>query len=87
MSLHDYWKSHGLDYMDLAWTIWAFAGKVMSPLFNTLSSFVTAFLRRSRHLLISWLQSLSTVILAPKKIKSVTVSNFPPPIWREVMGP
>ena len=72
--------------MDLAWTIWTFVGKVMSPLFNTLSSFVTAFLPRSRCLLISWLQSLSTVILAPKKIKSVTVSNFPPPIWREVMG-
>ena len=64
-----------------------FVGKVMSLLFNMLSRFVLAFLPGSRHLLISWLQSLSTVILAPKKIKSVTVSNFPPPIWREVMGP
>ena len=87
MSLHDYWKNHSLDYMDLAWTIWAFAGKVMSPLFNTLSSFVTAFLRRSRHLLISWLQSLSTVILEPKKIKSVTVSIVSPSIFYELIGP
>ena len=86
MSLHDYWEDHSLDYMDLGWTIWTFVGKVMSPLFNTLSSFVTAFLPRSRCLLISWLQSVSTMILAPKKIKSVTVSNFSPPIWHEVMG-
>ena len=48
-------------------------GKVMSLLFNMLSSFVTGFLPRNKHLLIPWLQSLSTVILEPKKIKSVTV--------------
>ena len=51
-----------------------FVGKVMSVLFNTLSSLVIAFLPRSKRLLISWLQSLSAVILKPKKIKSVTVS-------------
>ena len=55
-------------------TIWTFVGKVKSPLFNTLPRFVMAFLPRSRHLLISWLQSPFTVILEPKKIKSVTIS-------------
>ena len=58
-------------------------GKVMSLLCNR---FVTAFLPRSKCLLISWLQSLSTVILEPKKIKFVTVSIFPPSIRHEVMG-
>ena len=48
-----------------------FVGKVMTLLFNTLSSFVIAFLPRSKHVLISWLQSPSAVILEPKKIKSV----------------
>ena len=64
-----------------------FVGKVISLLFNTLSWFVIAFLPRSRGLLISWLQSPSTVILEPKKIKSVTVSTFYPSICHEVMGP
>ena len=59
----------------------------MSLLFNTLSRLVIAFLPRSKHLLISWLQSLTAVILEPKKIKSVTVSFFPPSICHEVMGP
>ena len=58
-----------------------FVGKVMSLLFDTLSSFVIAFLPRRKRLLISWLQSLSTVILKPKKIKSVTVSTFPPSVF------
>ena len=61
----------------MALTIWTFVGKVMSLLFNTLSRFVIAFLPRSKRLLISWLQSLSSVILEPKKIKSVTVSIVP----------
>ena len=52
----------------LALTRWTFAGKVMSLLFNKLSRFVIDFLRRSKHLLISWLQSASTVILESKKI-------------------
>ena len=64
-----------------------FVGKVMSLLFNMLSRFVMAFLPRSKHLLISWLQSLSSVILQPRKVKSVTVSTFPPPICHEEMGP
>ena len=51
-----------------------FFGKVMFLLFNMLSRFVIAFLLRSKHLLISWLQSPSAVILESKKIKSVTVS-------------
>ncbi|CAI9177055.1 unnamed protein product [Rangifer tarandus platyrhynchus] len=58
----------------VALTIQTFVGKVISLLFNTLSRFVIAFLPRSKHLLISWLQSPSSVILEPKKIKSVTVS-------------
>ena len=61
----------------IALTIRTFVGKVMSLLFNILSSFVIAFLPRRKRLLISWLQSLSTVILKPKKIKSITVSIFP----------
>ena len=57
-------------------TIQMFVSKVTSLLFNTLSRFVIAFLPRSKHLLISWLQSPSTVMLEPKKIKSVTASTF-----------
>ena len=60
----------------VALTIGTFIGKVMSLLFNILSRFVIAFLPRSNHLLMSWLQSLSLVILQPKKRKSVTVSTF-----------
>ena len=59
-----------------ALSIWTFVGKVMSLLFNMLSRFVIAFLPRSNLLLISWLQSLSTVILEPKKRKSVVASTF-----------
>ena len=77
-SIHDYWKKHSFDYMD-------FVGKVMSLLFNMLSRFVIAFLPKSKHLLISWLQSLSAVILEPKKIKSVTVPIISPSICHEVM--
>ena len=67
-------------------TIQIFVGKVMSLLFNVLSRFVIAFLPRNKYLLISWLQSLSRVILEPKKMKSVTVSTFPSSIYLEVMG-
>ena len=59
----------------------------MSLLFNTLSRFVIAFLPRSKCLLISWLQSPFTVILEPKKRKSVTTSTFSPSICHEIMGP
>ena len=65
-----------------------FVGQVMSLLFNMLSRLVITFLPRSKHLLISWLQSPSTVILEPKKKKkSVTVSTVSPSICHEVMGP
>ena len=64
----------------IALTRWTFVGKVMSLLFNMLSSLVIAFLLRSKCLLISWLQSPSTVILKPPKIKSVTVSTVSPSI-------
>ena len=63
-----------------ALTTQTFVGKVMSLLYNTLSRFVIALLPRSRCLLISWLQSPSTVIWEPKKIKSVTVSIVFPSI-------
>ena len=66
---------------------WTFVGKVMSLLFNMLSSLVITFLPRSKCLLISWLQSPSSVILEPKKINSVTVSTVSPSICHEVMGP
>ena len=69
----------------IALTIWTFVGKVMSLLFNMLSRFVNAFLPRSKHLLISWLQSPSTVILEPKKTESVTASIVCPSICHEVM--
>ena len=63
-----------------------FVGKVMSLLFNMLSSSVLAFLSRSKRLLISWLQSPSAVILETKKIKSVTVCIVSPPTCHEIMG-
>ena len=58
----------------MALTMQIFVSKVISLLFNTQSRLVIVFLPKSKHLLISWLQSLSTVILEPKKIKSVTAS-------------
>ena len=58
----------------------------MSLLFNMLSRLVIAFLPRSKCLLISWLHSLTAVILEPKKIKSLTVSIVSPSIYHEVMG-
>ena len=70
----------------IALTRWSFVGKVMSLLFNILSRLVTAFPPRSNHLLISWLQSPSAVILEPPKIKSDTVSTVYPSISQEVMG-
>ena len=70
----------------IALTRWTFVSKVMSLLFNMLSMFVIVFLPRSKHFLISWLQSPSAVILEPKKIKSVIVSIVSPSICHEVMG-
>ena len=71
----------------IALTRWTFVGKIMSLLFNMLSSLAIVFLPRSKHLLISWLQSPSAVILEPPKIKSDTVSTVFPSIAPEVMGP
>ena len=70
----------------IALTRRTFVGKVMSLLFNMLSSLVITFLPRSKRLLIPWLQSPSAVILEPKNIKSVTVSTVSPSICHEVMG-
>ena len=75
-SIHNYGK-------DIALIIWTFVSKVMSLLFKTLSSFVIAFLSKSKCLLILWRQSLSAVILECKKIRSVTISLS---ICHEVMG-
>ena len=58
----------------------------MSLLLNMLSRLDITFLPRSKHLLISWLQSPSAVILEPKKMKSDTVSTFTPSIYHEVIG-
>ena len=70
-----------------ALTRWTFVDKVMSLLHNMLSGLVITFLPRRKHLLISWLQSPSAVILEPKKIKSLTVYTVSPSICHEVMGP
>ena len=77
--VHDCWKN-------IALTIWTFVGKVMSLLFNALARCVIAFLPRSKCLLMSWLQSMSTVILEPKKMKSDSFHFFLPCICHEVIG-
>ena len=69
----------------IAYTTWIFVGKVMSLLFNMLSTLVIPFLPRSKQ--ISWLQSTSAVMLEPKKIKSLTVSIVSPSICHELMEP
>ena len=71
----------------IALTRWNYVGKVMSLLFNMLSSLVITFLPRSKRLLISWLQSPSTVIFKPSKIKSDILSTVSPSIAHEVMKP
>ena len=70
----------------IALMIWMFVGRVMSLLFNTLSSFLITFLPRSNHPLVSRLQQPSTVILEPEKRKSVTTSTFSLSICHTVMG-
>ena len=72
---------------NIALNRWTLVSKVMSLLFNMLSRMVIAFLSRRKHLLISWLQSPSAVILEPLKIKYLTVSTVSPSICHEVMGP
>ena len=71
----------------IALTRQTFIGRIMSLFFNMLSRLIIIFLLRSKHLLISWLQSPSAVTLEPKKIKSLTVSIVCPSICHEVMGP
>ena len=71
----------------IALTRWTFVDKVMSLLFKMLSRLAITFLPRSKHLLISWLQSPSAVILEPPKVKSATVSTASPSICHEIMGP
>ena len=78
ISIHDYQKNHSFDYK-------YYVSKAVSLIFNMLSRLVITFLPRSKHLLLSWLRSPSTVILEPKIIKSVTVSNVSPSICYEVM--
>ena len=68
-------------------TRWNFVGKVMSLLFNMQSRLVITFLPRNKHLLISWLQSPSAVILEPRKIKLATVSTVCPSVCHEVLRP
>ena len=72
---------------NIALTIWTFVSKLMFLLFNMLSMFIIAFLPRSKRLLISWLQPPSTVILEPKKVKSLNIYIVSPSICHEVMGP
>ena len=72
--------SHVTPGKPIALTRWTFVGKVMSLLFNMLSSLVIIFLPRCNHRLMSWLQSLSAVILEPAEIKSDTVSTVAPSI-------
>ena len=79
-SVHDYWKNHSFDSKDL------YHHSDASLLFNTLSGFVITLLPRSKRLLISWLQSPSSVILEPEKRKFVTASTFSSSS-HEVMGP
>ena len=70
----------------IALTRWTFFSKVISLLFKVLSRLVIDFHPRSKCLIISWLHSLSAMILEPRKIKSVTVSSFSPSICCEMMG-
>ena len=74
------------NWKTIALTRQTFVDKVMSLLFKMLSRLVITFLPRSKHFLISWLQSPSAVILELKKIKSATVSSVSPSICHEVMG-
>ena len=71
----------------IALTRQTFVEKVMSLLFNMLSRLIITFLPQRKHLLISWLQSTSAVILEPPNINSLTVSTVAPSICHEVMGP
>ena len=73
-SIHGIFQARVLQWVAIAFSRRTFVGKVMSLLYHMLSTLVIAFLPRSKGLLISWLQSPSTVILEPHQIKSLTVS-------------
>ena len=75
-----------LEWVAISLTRPTFVGKVMPLLFNMLSWFITAFLPRRKHLLISWLQSPSALTLKPPKIKSVMVSIVSSYICHKMMG-
>ena len=79
-------NSHRTTGKTTALTLWTYGSKGMSLLFNILSRLVIAFLPKSKCLLISWLQSPSTMILVLKKRKSTTASTLPPSICHKVMG-
>ena len=81
-----YSNSHIHTGKSIALTRWTVVGKVMPLLFNMLPRLIIVFLPRSKHLLISWLQSPSAVILEPQKIKFVSLSIVSPSISHEVMG-
>ena len=85
-SRQEYWSEMPLP-SSKALTRQTFVGKVMSLLFNMLSRLVITFLPRSKRLLNSWLHSPPSVILEPRKIKSVTVSTVSPSVCHEVMRP
>ena len=85
-SIQDYWKIV-LSSFTISLSRETFVGKVMSLLFNMLSMLAITFLPKNKHLLNSWLQSTSAVILEPRKTKSATVSIVSPSIYHEVMGP
>ena len=86
-SLWSNWHPHMITGKTIALTIWIFVGEVMSLLYNILSRFVIVFLPRSKSLFISWLQSPSTVIFEPKKIRLTLFPLFLLSICHEVMGP
>ena len=83
---HPY-RTTGKSTLSSTLTLWTFVVKLMSLLFNMMSRFVTAFLSRSKHILILRLQSVATVILEPKKIKSATVFTFSLSVNHEIMEP
>ena len=87
LSIHDIQYQYMTTGKTIALTRQTFVGKVMSVLLNMLSRLVITFLPKSKHLLISWLQSPSAVILEPRKINFDTVSTVSPSICHEVMGP
>ena len=84
---HEFFGNQPYYWKTIALAIWTFVSEVLSLLFSMLSRFVTAFLPKSKRLLVSWLQLPSSVILELKNLNSVTLSIFPPSICHEMMAP